>query len=97
MISYERIDCSEGIDLSGSKESVKCKICSYSYFKDVGFKYQPYVCNNFHDFSMTVMSLSDFFVLNIKGVDYRVHVSGVNKKDAVNILNNSVLDNKGVL
>ena len=42
MISYERIDCSEFIDLNGIKESVKCMICHYSYFKD-GFKYQPYV------------------------------------------------------
>ena len=33
MISYERIDCSKGIDLSGSKESVKCMICGYSYLK----------------------------------------------------------------
>ena len=46
---------------------------------------------------VTVMSLSDFFILNIKAVDYRVYVVGVDEKDAVNILNNSVLDNKGVL
>ena len=71
MISYERIDCSKGIDLSGSKESVKCMICGYSYFKSVGFKYQPYTCNACHDFSMTVIYLSDFFILNIKSVDYR--------------------------
>ena len=96
MISYERIDCSQGIDLNKSKESVKCMICHYSYFKDV-FKYQPYVCNRCRDFNMTVMSLSDFFILNIKAVDYRVYVVGVDEKDAVNILNNSVLDNKGVL
>ena len=45
MISYERINFSKGIDLSGSKERVKCMICGYSYFKSVSFKYQPYVCN----------------------------------------------------
>ena len=94
MIFYENTDCSEGIDLSGS--SVKCMICGYFYFKD-GFKHQSYTCNNFHDFSMTVRNLSDFFILNIKGVDYRVYISGVDKKAAVNILNNSELGNKGVL
>ena len=46
---------------------------------------------------MTAMNLSDFLILNIKGVDYSVYNVGVNKKNAVNILNNSVLDNKGVL
>ena len=35
MISYERIDCSEGIDLSKYKDSVKYMICNYYYFKDI--------------------------------------------------------------
>ena len=48
MISYERIDGSEGIDFNKGENSVKC------YFKDIGFKYKPYVCNECHDFSMTV-------------------------------------------
>ena len=62
MISYEKIDCSEFIDLSGS--GVKCMICNCSYFPD-GFQYQPYVCNNCHDFSMTVINVSSFLILNI--------------------------------
>ena len=37
-------------------------ICMYD-FSD-GLKYQPYVCNECHDFSMTVINLSDFFILN---------------------------------
>ena len=94
MISYERIGCSKGIDFNKSKESIKCIICGYYYFKDIGFKYQPYVCNECHDFSMTVMNLTDFF---IRGVNYRVYISGINKKEAVNILNNSELGDKGVL
>ena len=42
-----------------SKEDVKCMICYYYYFKD-NFDYQPYVCNKCHDFSITMMDLSDF-------------------------------------
>ena len=59
MISYERIDCSEFIDLGRGEESVKCMIYNYFYFRD-GFKYQSYVCNGCHDFSMTAINLSDF-------------------------------------
>ena len=59
--------------------------------------YQPYVCNSCYDFSMTVMNLSDFFILNAKGVGYRVYTANIDKKDAVNILNGSNLSNKGVL
>ena len=97
MSQYERIDISEGIDFDESNKSVECMICHYWYFKDIGFKYQPYVCNRCHDFSMIVQNLSDFLILRIKNVDYRCCVVGMNKKDAINLLNNSVPDNKGVL
>ena len=96
MISYERIDCSESIDFNKSEESVKCMICNCYYFKD-GFKYQPYVCNICHNFSVTVQNLSDFFVVTIKNADYRVYITGVDKKAAVFILKNSDLSDKGVL
>ena len=75
----------------------KCMICHYWYFKDIGFKYQPYVCNGCHDFSMIVQNLSDFVILGIKNVDYSCYLVGINRKDAISLLNNSVLDNKGVL
>ena len=97
MIAYERIDKSEGIDFNKGENSVKCMICNYYYFKDIGFKYQPYVCNGFHDFSMTIQNLSDFFVVTIKNVDYGIYITGVDNKAAVNILNNSNLNNKSVL
>ena len=69
-------------------------IFHYWYFRD-GFKYQPYVYNGCHDFNMCVQNLSDFFILTIKNVDYRIYIAGVDKKAAVYILNNSVLDDKG--
>ena len=55
MISYKRIDKSEGIDFNKGENSVKCMICNYYYFKDIGCKYQPYVCNRCHDFSLTFL------------------------------------------
>ena len=97
MISYKIIGCSKGIDFNKSKESIKRMICGYYYFKDIGFKYQPYVSNECHDFSMTVINLSDFFILNNRGVDYRDYISGINKKEAVNVLDNSELGDKGAL
>ena len=45
MISYEKIDCSEGIYFDKSKDSIKCMICNHFYSKDIGFKYQRYFCN----------------------------------------------------
>ena len=46
---------------------------------------------------MVVYYLKNVMVLNIKGVDYRCYVFNMSKTDAINLLNNSCLDNKGVL
>ena len=46
---------------------------------------------------MTVQNLSDFFIVTVKNVDYRCYIVGVNKNDAINLLNNYVLRDKGVL
>ena len=96
MISYERIDKSEFIDFNKGENSIKCMICHYCYFKD-RFKYQPYVCNGCHDFSMTVQNLSDIFIVTIKNVDYRIYITGADKKTGIFILTNSNLSDKGVL
>ena len=66
MLQYERIDISQGIDFDKTNKSVECMICDYWYFRDIGFKYQPYVCNECHDFSIIVQNLVDFVILRVK-------------------------------
>ena len=44
-----------------------------------------------------VYDLNDSMILNIKGMDYRCYVFNMSKDDTIKPLNNSVLDNKGVL
>ena len=46
---------------------------------------------------MIVQKLDDFVILKVKGVDYRCCVVNMSKKDAISLLKNSVLNNKGVL
>ena len=70
MISYERINKSEGIGFNKTASSKECMICHYWYFAD-GFKYQSYVCNGCHDFSMTVQDLTSFFIATVKKVGCR--------------------------
>ena len=49
MLEYDRIDISEGIDVNKTSLSKECDICHYLYFKDIGFKYKPYIYNGCHD------------------------------------------------
>ena len=97
MIQYERIDVSEEIYPNKSSKSKECMICHYWYFKHIGYKCEPHVCNGCHDLLMVVYDLNDLMISNIKCVDYRCFVFNMSKNDAVKLLNNSLLDIKRVL
>ena len=43
------------------------------------------------------INFNDVAVVSIKGSDYRIHFWYMTKNDAINLLHNSWLDNKGVL
>ena len=46
---------------------------------------------------MMVYELKNTAIVNVKGVDYRCVLWGITKNDAINMLGNSKLDNKGTL
>ena len=73
-------------------------LCHYWYFKDHGYKFQSYVCNGCHAVSMmAAYELKNIAILNAKAVEYRCISWGISKNDAVDWLNNSVLEGKCVL
>ena len=71
MLRFEKISISAGIDINKSNKSKECIICHYWYFKGVGYKFEPYVCNKCHDMSMMAYELENIAILNVKSVDYR--------------------------
>ena len=72
-------------------------LCHYWYFKDVGFKFEPHVCNKCHDVLMTAYELKNIAILSVKGVDFMCILWGISSHEAVNRWNNSVLEDKVVL
>ena len=56
-----------------------------------------FVCNGYHAVLMMAYELKNIAILNEKGVDYRCILWGISKNDAINRLNNSVLEDNGVL
>ena len=98
MLEYDRIDISEGIDVSKINASKECNICHYWYFKDIGFKHEPYLCNGCHGLMQKAMNFNDVAIVSVKGSDYRTHFWYMSKDGAVSIINNSDLnDKRGVL
>ena len=41
-------------------------IYHYRYFKDIGHKFEPYVCNKCHNISMISYELENIAILNAK-------------------------------
>ena len=97
MLQYDRVDASEEIEINKTSESKECMLCHYWYFEDVGYKFQPYLCNGCHAVSMMVYELKNIAILNAKGVEYRCILWCISSDEAVNRLNNSALEDKSVL
>ena len=99
MLQYEKIDASEESVLDKSSKSKEYMLFHYWYFKNIGYKYVPLACNRCYDVLMTDNLLLDTYelqitvTLNVKGVDYSI-LQGVTKNDAINVLDNSKLDDK---
>ena len=63
MLEYKRIDISEGIDVNKTNLSKECDICHYWYFKNIGFKYEPNLCNGCHDLMQKTWTYKLFLFL----------------------------------
>ena len=94
MLEYNRIDVSQGIDVNNTNLSKECDICHYCYFKDISFKYEPYLCNGYHDLMQKAMSFNNVAIVYVKGSAYRIHFCYMSKDDAMNIMNGSNLVDK---
>ena len=98
MLEYERLDISEEVDVNQTNLSKECDICHYWYLKDIGFKYEPYLCNGCHDLMQKAMSFNNIAIEYVKGSAYRIKFWYMSKDDAINIMNGSILlDKRGVL
>ena len=93
MLDYERIHVLEGIDANKSPNKSK----EYDIIGISLINHQSYLCNGCHDMMMKAVTFNDVAVVSVKGNSYRIQFSFMSKNDAINLLNNSVLSNKGVL
>ena len=78
MLYYNRIDISEGIDITKSNRSKECMIF-HNHFLNGGFKFQDYVCNGCHDLPMLSVNSSDIVIITVKNVDYCCIIHKISK------------------
>ena len=98
MLEDDRIHILEGIDIKKTNASKECKVCHYWYFTDIGFKYEPYLCNGCHGLMQKAINFNDVGIVYVKVSAYRIHFCYMSKDGAISIIINSNLLNKmGVL
>ena len=81
MPEYNRINISEGIDVNTTSFSKECDICHYCYFKNIGFKYEPNLCNG----CKKAKSFNNVAIVYVKGIAYKINFGYMSKGDAINI------------
>ena len=86
-------------ELTLTKQVCQKNICFaiIGFLKTLDLSSNCHVCNKCHDILMTAYELNIIAILNVKGVDFTCILQDISKTKAANMLNNSVLDDKGVL
>ena len=98
MLEYDRIDISEGINVNKKQLSKICDICHYWHFRNIGFRYEPYLCNGCHCLMEKATSFNNISITYVKGSAYRIQFWYMSKDDAINTMNGSnLVDKRGVL
>ena len=95
MLEYDRIDISKGTDINKTNASKECDVCHYCYFLDKKFKCEPYLSNGCHDLMQNTMNFNGAAIVSVKGSDYRIRFWYMTKNDAIYIMINSNLNQKG--
>ena len=96
MLHYGRIYISKGIDLDKINNSIKCLTYHYWFFNP-GFELQYPLYNGCHDLSMLCLNISDIAIITIKDADYRYIIHHISISESSNLLENSVVEDRGYL
>ena len=82
MLSYERINISDGIDVNKSDESKDCTLCHYWFFLDKSFSYGPYLCDGCYNMTQKCNKLKNIAIIHIKKSVYRISFLFMSKREA---------------
>ena len=62
-----------------------------------GFKFQDSICNGCHDLTMLNLNIRDIAIITVKNLDYLCIIYNISKSEAINLLENSVLEDRGYI
>ena len=95
MLYYDRIDIKGRNDLVKSNNSKEYMICNY-YFFNHGFKLKILYAM-VYVLTMLGVNISNIAIITIKNVDYCCNIHNLSKCEAINLLKNSFLEDRGYI
>ena len=95
--STKKLMLQNGIDVNKTSLAKECELCHYWLFKNVGFKFEPHVSNRCHDLLIMAFWLENVAILSAKGATFSCSFQSISRNKALRRLNNSVLEDKGIL
>ena len=63
---------------------------------DIGFKYEPYLCNGCHDLIQKAMGFNNVAIVYVKGSAYRIHFRYMSKDDVINMNGSNLVDKRSI-
>ena len=61
-------------------------------FFNHGFEFEGYICNGCHDLAILCLNISNIAIITVKNVDCLSIIHDSYKSEAINLLENSVLE-----
>ena len=97
-MEYDRIDFSEGIDVSKTNKSKGCTLCHYWYFLNKKFSYGPFLCDGCYNVMQKSINFKNIAIIHIKKSGYRIYFLYMSKREAKKLMMNfNLIDKKGTL
>ena len=93
---YEKIDISNGIDVTKTDKSKERVLCHYWYFLGNSSSYGPYLCDGCYNMMQKCNKLKNIAIVHVKESVYRICFLYMSKREAKKILTN-LIDKKGIL
>ena len=91
MLHYDRIELSKGLDLTKSNNSEECMLC-HCWFLNDRFKLEDSVSNGCLDLTILPFNINHIAIITVEGVASHCVIHNISKSEAINLLENSMLD-----
>ena len=78
-----------------SNRSKEYMICHYCFF-NLEFEFQDFVCSGCHDLTILHLTISGIAIIAVKNVHYHCIIHNISKSEAINLLENSVPEDRGI-